>query len=100
MCTLTISYFALDFGNALSLHTGMDVSVLAEEIYQYTSGYPYLVSAICKIMDEKLPDSEMIENAKSVWKREGIIEAVKVILNLRTPLFDSMIKQLDAYKGL
>ena len=35
--------------------TGMDTALVADEIYQYTSGYPYLVSAICKILDEKLP---------------------------------------------
>lgn len=28
--------------------TGMEVLKVAEEIYQYTSGYPYLVSVICK----------------------------------------------------
>ena len=31
----------------------MNTRKVAEEIYQYTSGYPYLVSAICKILDEK-----------------------------------------------
>ena len=39
--------------------TGMNIVAIAEEIYQYTSGYPYLVSAICKIMDEKLPRNEI-----------------------------------------
>ena len=31
-------------------HTGMDVAEAAKEIFQYTSGYPYLVSSICKII--------------------------------------------------
>ena len=34
--------------------TGMDRRAVAEAIYRYTSGYPYLVSAVCKLMDEKL----------------------------------------------
>lgn len=43
--------------------TGMDVPAVAEEIYQYTSGYPYLVSTICKILDEKLPFTEEFSKA-------------------------------------
>ena len=81
------------------LGTGMDTETVAEEIYQYTSGYPYLVSAICKILDEKLPESEkFLDN--SPWTREGIGEAVKIILRSRLPLFDSMVKQLDIFVDL
>lgn len=108
--------------------TGMDVGAMAEEIYQYTSGYPYLVSALCKIMDEKLPgefwkelpegdwkelqgeepkgepeelsDGGSVKGRKNVWSGEGLAKAVKMLLNERTPLFDSMMKQLDTYKEL
>ncbi len=80
--------------------TGMDTAAIAEDIYQYTSGYPYLVSAICKIMDEKLPYSERFEEPCAVWTQEGVAEAVKRILKTNVPLFDSMIKQLDTYKDL
>ena len=38
-------------------HTGMQTTVVSDEIYQYTAGYPYLVSAVCKAMDEKLPET-------------------------------------------
>ena len=34
-------------------HTGMDIQKLSQLIYDYTSGYPVLVSMICKYMDEK-----------------------------------------------
>ena len=81
------------------LGTGMDTETVAEEIYQYTSGYPYLVSAICKILDEKLPESERFL-VNSPWTREGIREAVKIILRSRLPLFDSMVKQLDIFVDL
>ena len=80
--------------------TGMDVPAVAEEIYQYTSGYPYLVSTICKILDEKLPFTEEFSKAGKAWSRQGITEAVKCILNTNTPLFDSMVKQLDTYQDL
>ena len=70
--------------------TGMDVSAMAEEIYQYTSGYPYLGSALCKIMDEKLPEElpedGSLKDRKCVWSGEGLPDAVKILLNERSPL--------------
>lgn len=81
-------------------HTGMNVKEVSEEIYQYTSGYPYLVSAVCKILDEKLPHSGILAECLNVWTREGISESVKIILKSNMPLFDSLIKQLDIYKDL
>lgn len=39
--------------------TGMDVETVAGIICQYTSGYPYLVSLICKILDETLMERSM-----------------------------------------
>lgn len=80
--------------------TGMNVSLIAESIYGYTSGYPYLVSAICKIMDEELPGIESFRNPAAVWTKEGVAEAVKLLLKESSTLFDSMVKQLDSYKEL
>ena len=34
--------------------TGMDIKYIARLIYDYTSGYPFLVSRICKLIDEKV----------------------------------------------
>lgn len=79
---------------------GINISALAEKIYEYTSGYPYLVSAICQIMDEVLPKREKYHEASSVWTQEGIADAVKIILNERSPLFDDMRKKLDENKEL
>lgn len=81
-------------------HIGMDIQLVAQEIYQYTSGYPYLVSAICKLLDEEVPDRKGFEDLADVWTKEGVAEAVKMLLNENTPLFDSMTKQLDTYKDL
>lgn len=81
-------------------HTGMDIETVSKEIYQYTSGYPYLVSLLCKILDEKLSGSELFKDKRSIWTRKGITEAVRIILKSRTPLFDSMAKQLDTFCDL
>ena len=77
--------------------TGMDIELAAEEIYRYTSGYPYLVSAVCKLMDEKIPFGKGRGNGKPTWTKEEIGEAVRLLLKKNTPLFDSMAKQLDSY---
>ena len=81
-------------------HTGMDTQTVAEEIYAYTSGYPVLVSSICKYIDEKLFDESGCAEESAAWSAAGVAEAVKNILKESTPLFQSMIKQLDIYKDL
>lgn len=81
-------------------HTGMDIKAVAEEIYQYTSGYPYLVSAVCKVMAEELSRSGEQAGCGEIWTRHGIAEAVKIILKKNIPLFDSMIKQLNMYQQM
>lgn len=75
-------------------HTGMDEAAVAHEIYAYTSGYPYLVSRICKLLDEVISQAECFEDSIKVWSREGIDEAVKLVLDSKAPLFDSMTRQL------
>ncbi|MCI9338702.1 MAG: 9-O-acetyl-N-acetylneuraminate esterase [Lachnospiraceae bacterium] len=80
--------------------TGMDTVAVAEEIYQYTSGYPYLVSAICKRLDECLSEREGYVAKGNRWSKIGIGEAVADILKTKTPLFDSMVRQLDMYPEL
>ena len=78
-------------------HVGMDIQIMAEEIYRYTSGYPYLVSAICKLLDEELPDNSWLENPVDIWSAEGVVEAVKLILVEQAPFFESMVRQLEEY---
>ena len=78
-------------------HTGMDIQEIAGEIYQYTSGYPVLVSSICKYIDEELVGKERFEEPDKAWTKAGIEEAVKSILMDRMPLFESMIRHLDDY---
>ena len=78
-------------------HTGMEVQKIAEEIYQYTSGYPVLVSYICKYIDEELYQGEGENHRDSAWSKEGIIKAVKALLVDSIPLFGSMIRHVNEY---
>lgn len=80
--------------------TGMNLTETAEEIYHYTSGYPYLVSYICKILDEEFFQNEKQEKQYLAWTKNGIIEAVKLILKEPNTLFDDMIKKLEDYPEL
>ena len=68
-------------------HTGMDVEEISQILYDYTSGYPYLVSKICQLLDERVSEVQ-------AWTREGILSAVKVLLKEPNTLFDDMTKKL------
>jgi len=81
-------------------HTGMDLQAVAREIYDYTSGYPVLVSSVCKCIDEDLPEENEFAVSGKAWSKKGIAEAVKRMLKESTPLFESMVKQLDIYRDL
>ena len=61
-------------------HTGMDTAAMAKSIREYTNGYPFLVSRICQLIDEKISNTMGLSKA---WRHEGIDEAVKMILSER-----------------
>ncbi len=102
---LTMSFSAAEISSMLQEYeednrTGMNVREIAENIYGYTSGYPYLVSAICKFLDEEMEEDNRYQNIEP-WTKEGVAEAVKRILSeISVPLFDSMVKQLDHFSDL
>ncbi|MDE7417351.1 MAG: AAA-like domain-containing protein [Lachnospiraceae bacterium] len=81
-------------------HTGMKIQAVAEAIEQYTSGYPVLVSLICKYIDEKIVGSDGFEQPGQAWTEEGVREAVKKILVASIPLFESMVRHLDDYPDM
>ena len=60
-------------------------------IYFYTSGYPFLVSRICQIIDEDLG---------AFWNEENMIKAIKLLLNEQNTLFDDLIKNIENNKHL
>lgn len=82
-------------------NTGMNVRNVARSIFEYTSGYPFLVSYICKVLDEDLSKNERFAKAEAAWTEAGISEAVKMIIKEpRVSLFGSMMKQLDVFPEL
>lgn len=81
-------------------HTGMDAGQMVKLIYEYTSGYPFLVSRLCKIVDERVNGSEGFKDRSSAWTREGFLKAVRILLAESNMLFDSLIHKLVEYPEL
>ena len=70
-------------------NTGMDISAISQEIYNYTRGYPFLVSRLCQHIDKKFDKN---------WTLEGVQEAVKIVLAENNTLFDDIYKNLGNYQ--
>ena len=68
----------------------MDAHAMAQLIFDYTSGYPFLVSRLCQILDEK----------KLRWNNEGFLEAERLLLSEQNTLFDDFTKKLDDFPEL
>lgn len=81
-------------------HLGMDIDEMAELIYEYTLGYPYLVSRLCKLMDEEVYGKEGFEKKSNAWSGDGFREAVKLILAEKNTLFESLNEKLISYPEL
>ena len=81
-------------------HTGMNISSIADQIYEYTNGYPYLVSYICKKTDEEIAESSSFPGRALAWTKEGILEAVKLLIKGPNPLYDDMIKHVAEHSDL
>ena len=81
-------------------HTGMDIDEIAEAIYSYTKGYPYLVSYICKKIDETMTGNEDFPDRKSLWSKAGVLNAVRQLIKGPNALYDDMIKHVEEYPEL
>jgi hypothetical protein len=62
------------------------ISTLSQTIHKFTSGYPFLVSKICKLIDEKLDKD---------WSIEGIQKSINIMLGEQNTLFDDLIKNIE-----
>jgi hypothetical protein len=91
-----LSFSAAEIATMLSDYqnerqVALDVAGLAERIRFYTSGYPFLVSRICEVIDTRL-DAD--------WNDGCVERAIKLILAESNPNFDDMIKNLEHHPEL
>lgn len=67
----------------------MDIPAIAGRLFFYTSGYPFLVSKICKMLDESLLPGA------GEWTAHDVDKAASRLVNETNTNFDSLIKNLE-----
>lgn len=79
----------------------INATSIAKEIREYTSGYPFLVSRICKYIDKNLVgSSDRFDSAEKAWTTEGVSEAVRRVLNESNTLFESLMGKVQTDEEL
>ncbi|MCP4755666.1 MAG: AAA family ATPase, partial [Proteobacteria bacterium] len=75
-----------------------DIPAIAEKLYYYTSGYPWLVSRLCKFIDENIASERVEKN----WSIGDVDAAFMMIVDegYTTTLFDSLAKNLENNRKL
>jgi hypothetical protein len=69
----------------------IDIPFFTEYLLYFTSGYPFLVSYLCKIIDEKI----LPRKQTKTWKPEDLVDAVQIALTKDNTNFDTLIKNLE-----
>lgn len=69
----------------------IDLPYFAERLFYFTSGYPFLVSYLCRIIDEKILPGK----TKKEWLPHDLETAVQMALVENNTNFDSLIKNLE-----
>lgn len=69
----------------------VDISRFSEKIFYYTSGYPFLVSKLCKIIDEEI----LPQTSRKEWTEKDLLGAVQIILKEESTNFATLIKNLE-----
>jgi len=85
-----LSDYVAETGNEI------DVNTISERLHFWSNGYPFLVSRLCKIIDEYI-----IPNRKNKgWSVADVDEAVRQLLPESNALFDTMAKNLESNKEI
>lgn len=75
----------------------MDTEWFANRLFFFTSGYPYLVSKLCKIIDEDILPQKTVKE----WTEEDLNKAFNLILREEhNANFDTLVKNLEHYTAL
>ena len=74
----------------------MNTFEMAERLFYYTSGYPFLVSKLCKIMDEDI----LPEKTEKEWTSEDLEAAVLELVKENNTNFETLSKNIENNKEL
>ncbi|MDZ7876665.1 MAG: AAA family ATPase [Saprospiraceae bacterium] len=69
----------------------MDAELIAERLFYHTSGYPFLVSRLCKMMDEEILPAKNSQE----WTIQDMDMAARFIAKESNANFDSLTKNLE-----
>ena len=109
-----IATMLTDYVDETKIH--MDITKISERLYFWTSGYPFLVSQLCQMVDEKVTSGALLVTGNReqgtgehqgmgystlpCWVESDIDEAVITLLLDSNTLFSSMTKYLEEKKDL
>ena len=71
----------------------MDVSLIASKIHYFTNGYPFLVSYLCKMIDEEFEGDDK-------WSVYNLEQVVNELLVTDITNFDILIKNIEIHEDL
>jgi AAA-like domain len=74
----------------------LDSTSIAERLFYHTSGYPFLVSKLCKMFDEDI----LPEKAERTWTVSDVDLTVSQVVRENNTNFESLIKNLEDYPAL
>ena len=74
----------------------MDTQWMSEQLFYYTSGYPFLVSKLCKTIDEII----LPEKDEQTWTAADLKESLRLLSRESNTNFDTLIKSLENDKAL
>ncbi|MCP4155235.1 MAG: AAA family ATPase, partial [bacterium] len=69
----------------------IDIPHFAEKLFYFTSGYPFLVSLLCKVIDEEILPAD----GRNEWKSGYLVKALQMVLLRDNTNFESLIKNLE-----
>ena len=69
----------------------MDTQEIADCLFYYTSGYPFLVSKLCKMMDE----TYLPLKTEKTWTVEDVEKTVKQLVAESNTNFDTLVKNIE-----
>ena len=74
----------------------MNSKKIATHLFYYTSGYPFLVSKLCKTIAEDI----LSDKTEKTWTLEDMDESVRLLLKEKNTNLDSLIKSLENNQAL
>lgn len=74
----------------------LDISSIADHLHYHTSGYPFLVSRLCKIIAEDI----IPQKDEKTWTLDDVEKSVQILLQENNTNFDSLIKNLENHQDL